>query len=49
MKRVQVGKYTYETDLPVQVGDVVLLPTPSWLCDVQPPTFEGTVTSLTSN
>ena len=47
-KRVMVGQYTYETDLPVKVGDKVMLPTPYWLRDVKGPTFEGTVTSLES-
>ena len=49
MQRVQVGKYTYETDLPVQVGDTVLLPTADWLKADLGPTHEGTITSLTSD
>jgi hypothetical protein len=49
MKRVKVGRYTYETDLPVKVGDVVLLPTPDRLLSVKGPTWEGTIASLTSD
>ena len=43
MRRITVGRYTYETDLDVEVGDEVLLPdsgTGQWV---------GTVTSLTSD
>lgn len=49
MQRVKVGNYTYETELPVKVGDKVLLPTPYWLRDVKGPTWEGKVTQLTSD
>lgn len=49
LKRVMVGRYTYETDLPVKMGDKVLLPTPSWLRDVKGPTWEGTVTAMESD
>ncbi len=48
LRKVMVGKYTYETDLKLKVGDKVLLPTPSFLRDVQGPTCEGSVTSLES-
>lgn len=47
--RVQVGRYTFETDLPVKVGDTVVLPTPAYLRDVKGPTWTGKVTSLTSD
>ena len=47
-KLVMVGNYTYETDLDLKVGDKVVLPTPSWLLDVKPPTWTGEVTSLSS-
>lgn len=46
LKRVQVEGYTYETNLPVKVGDRVLLPTPEWLQIAKGPTWEGKVTSL---
>lgn len=49
MMRVQLGRYTYETDLPVEVGDVVLVPNPQWLQDVKGVYTERTVTSLTSD
>jgi hypothetical protein len=49
MKKVQVGNYTYETDLPVKVGDTVVLPTPYWLKEVKGDTWEGVVTSLESD
>ena len=48
-KKVQVGGYTYETDLPVKVGDEVLLPTADFLRDVLGNTWKGTVTSLESD
>jgi len=47
-KLVMVGNYTYETDLDLKVGDKVVLPTPSWLLDVKPPTWTVEVTSLSS-
>jgi hypothetical protein len=43
------GQYTFSTNLSLKVGDTVLLPTPSWLIDVQGPTWTGKVTSLTSD
>jgi len=43
------GKYTYETDLNLKVGDKVEYPTASWLRDVMGPTQTGEVTSLQSN
>ena len=49
MKRVIVNGYTYETDLNLAVGDMVVLPTASWLRDVMGDTWEGTVSSLTSD
>jgi hypothetical protein len=49
MKVVVDNKYTYETDLEVQMGDEVILPTPSFLLDVKGPTFTGEVTALTSD
>lgn len=50
MKRVVVNdKFTYKTDLPVEIGSRVVLPTDASLVDVLGPTWEGTVTSLTSN
>jgi hypothetical protein len=49
MKVLVNGQYTYETDLDVQVGDDVILPTPSFLRDVKGPTWEGRVTSLNSD
>ena len=46
MKKVVVnGKYTYETDIDVQIGDIVLLPSAGWL-DKQP--WQGTITALNS-
>lgn len=50
MKRIQIGKYTYETDLPVKIGDRVLLPSAEWLYDITgEETWEGVVTCLESN
>lgn len=49
VKRVMVGKYTYETDLDLCIGDTVLLPTPDFLKDVKGPTWEGQVSSLQSS
>ncbi len=48
-KRIQVGKYTYETDLPVKIGDRVVLPSAAWRVETQGPTWKGTVTALESN
>lgn len=48
--RVQVdGKYTYETNKRVAVGDLVVVPNPAWLQDVKGQTRECTVTSLESD
>jgi len=47
--RVVVGRYTYETDLDLKIGDRVLLPTVEWLARVQGPTWEGVVTALESD
>ncbi len=41
-------KYTYETDLTLEIGDRVILPSPKKHLSVDA-TWEGTVTSLTSN
>jgi len=50
MKIVINDKFTYESgDLIVKIGDTVVLPTPYWLRDVQSPTWEGIVTSTTSD
>lgn len=40
IKKVVVNGYTYETDLDLEVGDEVVLPTPSWLLDVNPPNMD---------
>ena len=48
-KRVVVNGYTYETFFRVKVGTRVLLPTVYWLRDVKGLTWEGTVSSLTSD
>lgn len=42
-------QYAYETNLILKVGDKVVLPTPSWLLDVQEKEWIGTVTSLKSD
>lgn len=54
MKKVLVeiesGKtLTFETDLPVKIGDRVSLPTPQWLRDVKGNSYEGKVVSLQSD
>lgn len=49
MKRIQVGNYTYETDLKLKVGDKVVLPTAYWLRDVNGPIWVGIVTSTKSD
>lgn len=46
--KVMIGKYTYESDLALRVGDRVLLPTPDWLRDVKGPTWEGVVSQILS-
>ena len=49
MKIVINHGYTYESgDLAIKIGDTAVLPTPSWLLDVKPPTWEGIVTATTS-
>jgi len=48
-KRIVVNyKYTYTTILDVKIGDKVVLPSPSWLSDVNS-TWIGTVTELESD
>jgi hypothetical protein len=47
LKRVQVGRYAYDTDLPVKVGDKVKLPG-TWVPGHEDG-WEGEVTSLTSD
>ena len=48
-KRIVVNhRYTYVTVLDVKIGDEVVLPSPSWLSDVNP-TWTGTVTKLESD
>ncbi len=50
MRRIVVeSTYTYETDLPVKVGDQVVLPTPDWIRDVKGDTWTAEVTALTSD
>ena len=50
MKRVVIdSNLTYETDLPVKVGDRVKLPTPDFLEDVKGYSWEGEITSLDSS
>jgi hypothetical protein len=49
MTKVVVKGYTYETNLPVKVGDTVVLPTPHWLRDVKGPTWEGIVSKIGSD
>lgn len=49
MARIQVGNYTYETDLKLKVGDQVILPTAYYLRDVKGPTWVGTVTAINSD
>ena len=40
------GKYTYNAgDISVKIGDIVILPSASWLRDVSP-TWQGTVTAI---
>lgn len=46
--KIVVKGYTYETDLDVNVGDIVELPTAYWLRDVLGDTWEGIVQSLDS-
>ena len=45
MKRIIVNGYTYETDLDVNIGDVVEFPTADWLRDVYGYSQEGVVTA----
>jgi hypothetical protein len=48
-KRIVVNhRYTYITFLDLKIGDEVILPSPSWLSDVNP-TWTGTVTKLESD
>lgn len=48
-KRIVVdNRYTYVTVLDLEIGDKVVLPSPSWLTDVRP-TWTGTVTKLESD
>jgi hypothetical protein len=49
MKRIIVNGYTYETDLDVNIGDVVEFPTADWLRDVYGYSQEGVVTALESD
>jgi hypothetical protein len=49
MKVVINHNLTYETDLDLSIGDTVVLPTASYLRDVQGDTFEGKVTALESD
>jgi len=44
--KIVVKGYTYETDLDVNVGDIVELPTAYWLRDILGDTWEGVVQSL---
>jgi len=49
LRRVVVNdKYTYETDLELQVGDKVLLPVPEQKVPERGSTWEGEVTALES-
>ena len=43
------NNYTYETDEQASVGDTAILPSPSWLADVQGATWEGEVTATESD
>lgn len=48
-KRIVVdNRYTYVTVLDLEIGDKIVLPSPSWLADVRP-TWTGTVTKLESD
>jgi hypothetical protein len=48
-KRIVVNhRYTYITLLDLKIGDEVIVPSPSWLSDVNP-TWTATVTKLTSD
>jgi len=47
-KIVVNGKYNYICDKPVKVGDLVKLPTPSFLLEFQDSVWVGKVTSLKS-
>ena len=50
MKIIVNNAYSYETGRHiVKKGDRVILSTPSWLLDVKPPTWEGTVTATKSD
>jgi hypothetical protein len=50
MTRIVVkNQYTYETDLPVKVGDIVLLPTAAWMRSITGDTWSAKVTALTSD
>ena len=50
MNRIIVdGRYTYTTEFPLKLGDMVLLPTAYWLRDVRGDTWEGEVTQLGSD
>jgi len=50
MRRIVVeSTYTYETDLPVKVGDHVVLPTPAWIRDEKGDTWTAEVTGLASD
>ncbi len=48
-RRVVVNeRHTFETDLKVQVGDIVQVPVADWLKGTGSDTWEGRVTALTS-
>lgn len=49
MKVVVDGRWAYETDYDVRVGDTVILPTADFLVNVKGRTWEGTVTSIGSD
>lgn len=49
MRVIVDNNYTYETDLVLNVGDRVVLPTPYWLQDVKGSEWVGVVTATSSS
>lgn len=49
MKIIVNNQYTYETEEKAEIGDEVVLPSPSWLRDVNGPTWTGKVTATKSD
>jgi len=49
MQKVVINhEYTFESDITLEIGDLVALPTPQWLRDVKGNEWIGKVTALES-